>query len=56
MKSDFSEVRKEAKDWVSGMGNSVTDADASKRIWKSANKNQMKFVGEQKKSLSWSEF
>jgi len=53
MSPDFSTVRKEAQDWVSGMGGAVTDKDVSKRIGKASKKDVKGFVGDMKKSLLW---
>lgn len=53
MKSNFSGVRKEAQDWVSGMGGAVTDKDVSKRIGKASKKDVKGFVGDMKKTLLW---
>ena len=50
---NFSTVRKEAQDWVSGMGGAVTDKDVSKRIGKASKKDVKGFVGDMKKSLLW---
>ena len=47
----FSGARKEAQDWVGGMGNAVTDKDTSKRIGKASKKDVKSFIGDMRKSL-----
>jgi hypothetical protein len=55
MKPHFESVRKEAQDWVSGMGGAVTDKNVSKRIGKASKKDVKKFVGKMEHSLTWGE-
>jgi len=53
MKINFGNARKEAQDWVGGMGAAVTDKKVAKRIGKASKKDVTKFVGDMKKSLLW---
>ena len=50
---NFKGVRKEAQSWVAGMGDSVTDKEASKRIGIASKKAQKSFVKRQTESLEW---
>jgi hypothetical protein len=55
MIKNFKDARNEARAWTFGMGDSVTDKKAPKRIAKASKKDIKGFIKEQKKTLNWAE-